>query len=160
MSKIVSFGFQNKSENTKVTIKPIQMNPVTNFALKADEPTEVVLDNKTCPLDQGEVLSYKCRDIKRVSTSQDVRYPAPVTSGVQCVVKLEEILTITDSENPNFRVDEPIVIYETVMIPKSGNIDGSTIEALEARLQGALRKADGTSRWGELIRSALKPTVD
>ena len=159
MSKVSKFGFTNTTASTKVET-PIAIAPVSNYALKQDEPTTVELDNKTCPIDQGELLSYKCQDVKRVATTQDILFPAPVSSGLQYVIKLEEILSTTDAADPSYRVDEPIVAYLTIRHPKSGNITSDTIGQVIDRLMGACRKADGSWRFNELMRSSLKPTVD
>lgn len=159
MSKVYSFGFTNVTASTHVET-PVAIAPVTNYALVQDEPTSVVLDNKTCPIDQGELLSFKCQNVKKVATSQDILFPAPVSTGLQYVIKLEEILSTTDTVDPSYRVDEPIVAYLTIRHPKSGNISSDTIGKVVDRLMGACRKADGSWRFNEMMRSSLKPTVD
>lgn len=159
MSKVSKFGFSNTTASTQVET-PIAVGVLTNYALKQDEPTVVDLDNKTCPFDQGELLSYKCQDVKKVSTVQDILFPAPVATGVQYVIKLEEILSTTDGTDANYRVDEPIVAYLTIRHPKSGNINGALVGTVVDRLMGACRKADGSWRFDDLMRSSLKPTVE
>lgn len=159
MSIISQFGFTNQTASTKVET-PIAIGPTINYSLKQDEPTVVDLDNKTCPFDQGELLSYKCQDMKKISSVQDILFPAPVSSGVQYVIKLEEILSTTDSADPSYRIDEPIVAYLTIRHPKSGHINGVLVGSVVDRLMGACRKADGTWRFDDLMRSSLKPTAE
>lgn len=154
-----SFGFTNVTPGTH-TATPILLQLIENYALKSDEPTVVELDNKTCPLDQGELVSFKCQDVTKVSSSQEIRNPAKVTTGVQYLAKVEEILRTTSSTDADFVVDEPIIAYLTIRHPKSGNITPDHISSVVERLLGSLMKADGTWRFNELMRSALKPTED
>lgn len=158
MAKSSKFGFTNTTASTKVTITPIDVKVVDNYALKEDEPTRVVEDNKTCPLDQPEVVSFMCRDIPHVNTSIVNQYPAPVSNGVQYIISLEEILSTTDDTVPGYRVDDPIVASLTIRHPKSGNITANHIQTVLNRLLGMCYKTDGTSRFDDLMRSALKPS--
>lgn len=160
MAKTSSFGFTNTAASTKVTIVPSDVKVVDNYALKEDEPTQVVEDNKTCPLDQPEVITYVCRDIPKVNSSIVNQYPAPVTNGVQYIIMAEELLSTTDSDAPGYRVDDPIVAFLTIRHPKSGNITPEHVEIVLKRLLGACYKSDGTSRFSDLMRSALKPATN
>lgn len=157
MSKVSSFGFTNKTESSTVTLKPIALAICDNYALKEDEPTSVVEDNKTCPLDQPEIVSFRCRDIPQVNSSVINQYPAPVTSGVQYIISVDELLSTRD-DALNYRVDDPIVATLTIRHTKSGNITSEHIQTVINRLLGACYKADGTSRFDDLMRSALKPS--
>lgn len=151
-----SFGFTNKTASQH-TVTPIDMDVVTNYALIEDEPTSCVLSNKTCPIDQGELISFKCQSVKSVSTAQDNLYPATVQTGVQYVVKLEELLSLTSDTDPNFRTDLPIVAYLTIRHTKNGQITDDIIGQVVNRLIGACRRDDGTWRFDDLMRSSLKP---
>lgn len=157
MSKVTNFGFANESEST-VTLKPIALGLTTNYALVTDEPSEVRLDNKTAPLDQGEIVSFKAREIPKVATSLKNYYPAPVTTGIQYVVEAEEMLSTTVEGDATYRVDEPITAYLTIRHPKSGNITQAHIVKVMQRLIGACLNDKGEWRFEELMRSALKPS--
>jgi hypothetical protein len=153
-----SFGFSNKtvSENA---IAPVAIGVTSNYAKIEDEPTAVVLSNRTCPLDQGELVTYRVNDVNKVSTSQTIQNPSRVRNGVQYVAKVEEILRTTDNDG-NIICDEPIVAYLTIRHQKSGNITAAIITEVVTRLLGAIQKADGSYRWDDLMRSAIVPTVD
>lgn len=157
MSKVSSFGFTNSTANAKVTIAPIALGICDNYALKEDEPTSVIEDNKTCPLDQPEVVTFRCRDIPKVNSEITNQYPAPVTSGVQYIISVDELLSTRD-DALNYRVDDPIVATLTIRHTKSGNITSEHIQTVVKRLLGACYKADGSSRFDDLMRSALKPS--
>lgn len=159
MSLSSSFGFTNKTTSSK-PVTPVQLDVTSNYALKADEATQVTLDNKTCPLDQGEILNYMCTDLKKVSTVADIQHPTEVTTGVQYVIKLDEVLTTTSDTDSEYRTDEPVVVYLTVRHQKSGNVTNALIGQAVERLIGACRRADGSWRFDDLMRSALKPTTN
>ena len=153
-----SFAFTNKTASTK-TITPVGVGPVANYAKVVDEPSTVVLSNRTCPLDQGELVTFRVNEVNKVSTSQTIQNPSKVKNGVQYVAKVEEILRTKDS-NGDIVCDEPIVAYLTIRHQKSGNISAAQITEVVTRLLGAVQKADGSYRWDDLMRSAIVPTVD
>jgi hypothetical protein len=151
------FGFTNVTES-KNSVTPVDLAIISDYALIEDEPTSCVLSNTTCPIDQGELISYKCQSLKNVSSTQDILYPNTVSAGVQYVIKVEEILSTTSDSDPSFRVDSPIVAYLTIRHSKNGNITEDMISQTVQRLLGACQKEDGTWRFGDLMRSSLKPT--
>lgn len=153
-----TFSFTNRTASTH-DVTPVLIGPVTNYAKLQDEPTVAVFANKTAALDQGELLTYRCSDVAKVSTTQVIQNPLKVRNGVQYVIKVEEILRTTDTAGVLIG-DEPIVAYLTVRHQKSGNITPALVEEVITRLYGGLYKADGTSRVGDLMRNALVPTTD
>lgn len=154
-----NFGFTNKTD-AKSSITPTALGVVTNYALVEDEPTRCVITNKTAPVDQGERVSYSVTPLKSVSTDQDILYPARVQNAVQYQVRIEEILTDTSTTDPTFRVDQPIVAWLTIRHPMSSDITDEVLQTVLKRLLGACVKGDGSLRFSDLMRSALKPTVD
>lgn len=154
-----SFGFTNHGETAnKVDLCNLRVTEC--YALKQDEPTQVVLDNKTCPLDRGEILKYMCTDLKKVSTDVEIQHPLQVQNGVQYVIKLDECLTTTSDTDSIYRTDEPIVGYLVIKHLKSGNVTNELIGEVVERLCSACKREDGTWRFDDLMRSALKPTVN
>lgn len=159
MAITTTFGFTNTTASSK-TVAPTDVKMKSNYALIEDEPNSCVMSNKTCPIDQGELVSYKCQTVKNVSTAQDVLYPAKVQTGIQYVIKVEDLLSVKSDSDPNFRTDLPIVAYLTIRHTKNGAITDDIISQVVTRLLGACRKADGTWRFGDLMRSSLKPEAD
>lgn len=158
MSLTSSFAFTNTTAlSTEIT--PVDVKPVTCYAKIEDEPTSCVLTNKTTPLDQGELLAYRCQPVNKVSTALTIQNPAKVTSGVQYVIKLDEILRTVDSTG-TIICDEPVVAYLTVRHQASGNITSALVEQIVKRLIGACMREDGSFRFNDLMRSALTPTQD
>lgn len=157
MALTSQFGYTNKTAASK-TITPVDLKVLDNYGLVKDDSNEVVMTNKTCPIDQEEILSVMCTDLKKVTTAAEIRNPAPVTNGVQYTVKLDEVLTTTSDADAAYRVDEPVVAYLVIRHPKSGNITNALIGEVITRLCGACVREDGTWRFDDLMRSVLKPT--
>lgn len=156
-----TFSFTNVSDFTD-TLTPTLVGPVANYAKIADEPTYCVLSNRTAALDQGELITYRANDVKKVSTSLVVQNPLPITNGIQYVIKVEEILRTADASG-NIVGDEPIIAYLTIRHQKSGNITSELVDQVVRRLYGACYEDGGTAavpRWNDLMRSSLVPQVD
>lgn len=156
-----NFNFTNVGDFTD-KITPVHISPLANYAKVGDEPTYCVLSNRTASLDQGELLTYRANDIKKISTTQVIQNPLPIRNGIQYVIKLEEILRTKDAAG-NIVGDEPIVAYLTIRHQKSGNISSDIIDTVVRRLFGACYLDGGTAvipRWNDLMRSSLVPTAD
>lgn len=158
MAKTSTFGYTNVTQ-TERTRNEYSLGLVQNYALVTEDPDQVVIDNTQAPLDQQELVTYQSRALPRINSSVVNNFPAPTTAGIQYVVKVEELLSTTDSDT-GIRVDEPITMYVVVKHPRSGNITDNIVTEVWRRLNGALMKSDGTYRWSELMRSALKPVED
>lgn len=150
-----TFAFTNTEEGGAITSQKLSM--VTNYTKTSDEPTEATYNNRTCPVDQSEIISYRCSDIAQVNTVQQVMYPARVLNGVSFGVRLDELLRTTDDAG-NIVCDEPIVATLTIKCPKSSNMTYNIINTVFLRLIGSLYdETTGQMRWNDLIRSGLTP---
>lgn len=157
------FGVSQDSDLGKTPIAVKNVDPTKDYALMADEPDSCSLINTGSDVDLGEKLTYNCRTIPTVTSSLDNMYPSRVKTGVQYGVKMEEQLSVTDSENPSFREDFPIVCSITFRHPKNGCISKEAVDRVFARAISACLKtnSDGTvtTRFGDLMKGALKPTT-
>lgn len=158
MAISTQFGYTNKTASTK-PVTPVNIEVMTKYAPIIDEPTQSVLSNLTCPSDQAELVSYKCQTVKGVSTSQENLYPPTVKTGVQYVIKIEELASTRSDTDPTFRVDNPVVAYLTIRHSKSAYITDAMIGEVVTRLLGACQKTDGSWRFSDLMRNSLRPTV-
>jgi hypothetical protein len=159
MAKQSRFSFTNIDVNPN-TISPFALGLTSNYALSAEDANNAVLNNKTAPVDAEEIITFRSRPIAEVRTGLNIQYPSKVKSGIQYQAQVEAVLTTTDTDDPTFRVDEPIVVLLTVRHARSGNITGALIAELKRRLDGALMKSDGTWRFDDLMRGAERPVVD
>lgn len=156
MAKQSTFGFTNVTANA-VKVTPVDVKVVSNYARTEDEADVCVLSNKTAPLDQGELITYRANDLDRVSSTQVVQNPAPVRNGVQYVIKVEDILRTVESTTGTILMDEPVVAYLTIRHQKSGNVTPAIVADVVSRVIGACMRTDGTWRFDDLMRSALAP---
>lgn len=159
MPKSSSFGYTNVTANAK-TVAPVSLKVVTNYSrLGTDKAEECVLSNKTAPLDVGEMITYRANDLDKVTSTQQIQNPTPNRSGIQYVVKVEDILRTVDA-NGNIISDEPVVAYLTIRHQKSGNVTPAHVESIVSRVIGACQRADGTFRYDDLMRSGITPIAD
>lgn len=159
MAKISNFRFTNTTDSTH-TITPKLLGFVANYSVKTDTADDVILNNKTAPIDCEELVEFRSRPIAKVNTNLNLQYPSPIKSGIQYQVVVEDTLSTTDDTDSEFRVDEPIVCQITIRHPRSGNIGNDQVSAVVMRAISALVRADGTWRFDDLMRSAERPVVD
>lgn len=161
MSIVKTWGYDtNTAADTAIT--PSSVNPVSDFALIIDEPTECRLQHQQA-VDNVEQISYQCKDIPSVLTTAKSVHPTPVKTGVQYTVRLDEQLKLTSSDDPTYAETVPVVAMLVIRHPKNANITVSDIETVHKRLVGAsYKEVSGTvsSRFGDLMQSALRPTAD
>lgn len=158
-TKTSTFGFTNTSAGGN-TVTPLALGLTSNYSLTQDNADVATLNNKTAPVDQEEVISFRSRSLGNVNSTLNIQYPSKVTSGIEYSLKIEDTLSTTDSGDADFRVDEPIICTVTFRHPKSGNIGSDQVATVFLRAISALMKADGTWRFDDLMRSAERPVVD
>jgi hypothetical protein len=159
MARSSTFGFTNTTAGTN-TITPKKLGLTSNYSLTQDQADVVNLNNKTAPIDQEELISFRSRDLSQVSTGLNIQYPSNVKGGIEYSLRVEETLSTTDSTDATFRVDEPIVCTIAFKHPKSGNITSALVGTVFERAISSLMKEDGTWRFADLMRSAERPTED
>jgi hypothetical protein len=159
MAKTSTFGFTNTSAGSN-TVTPLALGLTGNYSLTADNADVATLNNKTAPVDQEEIISFRSRDLGSVNSTLNIQYPSRVSTGIEYSLKLEDTLSTTDSADADFRVDEPIICTITFRHPKSGNIGNTQIGTVFLRAISALMKEDGTWRFDDLMRSAERPVED
>jgi len=159
MSKSSSFGFTNSTAGSH-EVTPLALGITSNYALVRDNADVVDLSNKTAPIDQEEMITYRSREIDKVQVNIPVNHPAPVKKGIEYGIKLEEILSTTDSDDSTYRLDDPIKCTVTFQHNRSGYITNEVMGTVFLRAISALMRADGTWRFDDLMRSAERPTAD
>lgn len=159
MSKQSSFGFTNTSLGTH-DVDQIALGLTSNYSLQEDAADVVKMNNKTAPIDKEELISFRSRTGKKIATELNIQYPSPVSNTVEYSVRVDDVLSTTDTADANYRIDEPIVVSIAFRHPKSGNITSTHVATVLQRAISALMKADGTWRMDDLMRSAERPVVD
>lgn len=159
MALVSSWGYTNTTDSTTaITLK--QMGEYSNYAKVSDEPTEARYKNRTSPLNQAEVVTYRCQP-QKVSTSEPLAFPGPSRDGVFYTIKIEDVLRTTDSADPTYAVDEPISMWLSIKHTSSNNWTNAQVVGVLQRLLGlCYNETSGTWRFEDLMRSALTPTQD
>lgn len=160
MATTSSFAFTNTT--TGATVDTTAIQPKTKYApIPSSTPgQEYTVTNSTCPVDQGEQISYRSRAINNVTSAMPVVYPARVQSGVEFGVRVDEILRTKDSDG-TILCDEPIICTVTMKAPRSSNITEAILETVWERTLGALYDATNSRyRFADLMKTALEPMAD
>lgn len=154
-----SLGFTNVTAGVTCPTTDLQIS--ANYGqINAPKPAEETrLMNKTGPVDQKELISYRNRRIDAVNTYNKIYYPARVTAGQEFGVRLDEILRTSD-ENGYIVCDEPIVLSISFKAPMSSNLSNGILNQIFQRAIGALdQNNDGTLDWMSLMMGATNPLV-
>lgn len=154
-----SLGFTNTTAGTAVTGTDLKIT--ANYGqINAPSPAEETrLKNKTGPVDQKEILSYRNRRIESVNTYNKIYYPARVVAGQEFGIRLDEILR-TEDENGFILCDEPIVLSISFKAPMSNNLTNDVLNTIYKRMQGAVPvDADGNMDWLSLMMGSTNPLV-
>jgi len=159
VGKVSAFQFTNTTDQA-VAVTPKKLGLVTNYAVERDTARRAQLNNKTAPMDAQEIISYSSRDLQVVNTDLPVLNPARVKAGLLYQIEVQDLLVTTDTDDANFRVDEPIIASLQIRHGKSGNITSDIVAQVVTRLISALRHDDGTWRFSDLMRSAERPVAD
>lgn len=158
-----TWGYSEDVKKTSAQKYLSKIAPATAFGLLNDSADSCCLINDLSSVDLGEKLTYSCRSIPTVASGLSNSYPGRVQDGVQYQIKLDEQLSLQSSDDPTYREDIPITAYLTIRHPRNGNITNGDIETIVLRVLSACYKGTGTEitpRFGDLMKSALKPTTD
>lgn len=159
MALTSTFGFTNVTDATD-TLKHVQIKPVTGYSVRKDDPDQCVLLNSSTLYDQPELVTYQVGSLKRIPSLIDNTHPPKVVEGIQYGIRIDELLRVSSSTNDTYVEDLPIVMNLSIKHVRNGQITSAHIETLFKRLLGACVKADGTTRFNDLMRSAIRPSVD
>lgn len=157
--KSSTFKFTNTSDGP-TTIARKALGLTTNYALVKESADDVVLSNKTADIDAQELVQYATRLIPMIKHDLNIQNPSPVKGGIQYVISDQATLVTTDSDDANFRLDEPIFCQLLIRHPRSGNFTNAVVGAMVQRLISAAQRADGTWRFDDLMRQAERPVVE
>jgi hypothetical protein len=161
MSLTKTWGFGTLAA-ADTAITPKSVNPVSDFALIKDEPNECRLSHSDT-VDNSAQISYQFKELGSVQTNIKSVHPGKVKAGVQYAIRLDTQLLIESTDDPTYAETVPVVAMLVIRHPKNGNLTVSDIETVHQALVGAsYKEVSGTvtSRFGDLMQSALRPTAD
>lgn len=163
-----------KSKSTGYTDTPIEgvsslsfsrglLNFKSDFRVKADQAgKEILLTNITCPVDRPERIRIAYSDISNVysGTGIEPSVAAPTKRGVSVLAQLTEVISVTDTVDPEYRIDLPISLHLVVKVPVNENISSTDIQTALGRLLSGLYDtgSTATTRLDAILRGSLKPS--
>lgn len=138
------------------------LNYAADFRQKSATPgKEIVLTNITSPMDRPENIRIAYSDVANIysGTSIDPSLCAPTKRGVSLLCQLTEVQSVTDSADPEFRIDLPISAHLVIKVPASEYITAADVIAVVGRLLSGLFDTGSTStaRLNAMLRGSLVP---
>lgn len=164
MAKVKSMGFTD----TAITGNPVLTFPRGNVNFQADfrvksnnAGKEVVLTNISSPADRPEKIRIAVTELPNVYSGSGVedKVTAPTKRGVSILAQVTEVISVTDSVDPNYRVDLPVSYHLVIKVPSSEHITSAEVTTGLGRLLSGLfdTGATSSSRLEAILRGSLVP---
>lgn len=164
MSTVVSLGHADTPINgvTALALDRAILNFGKDFRVRSsDAGKELVLTNLTSPVDRPEKLRVAFSEINNIYTGTgiDPSVSSPTKRGVSLLVQLTNVMSITDSTDPDYRIDLPLSAHMVIKVPSSEHITGGVVEDLVGRLLSGLYESGSvsTTRLESILRGSLAP---
>lgn len=123
---------------------------------------EVILTNITSPIGKPENIRIAYSEVANVFSGTGIEPTAytPSKRGVNLLVQVTNVLSVTDDTDADFRVDLPISCHAVIKIPASEYITSEQIKIEIGRLLSSLYDTGSLndSRLEAILRGSLVPT--
>lgn len=164
MAKVISKGYTDTpvSGVPSLTFPRAVLNFGADFRVKSNQPAEIVLTNITSPVDRPEQIRLASSSIANIysGTSIEPSLAAPTKRGVSVLAQVTDIISVTDSADPDYRIDLPVSYHLVLKIPVNENLTSALIQEGLGRMISTLfdTGSTGLTRIESLIRGSLVPT--
>jgi len=165
MAKVKSNGYLDTPIDgvTTLTFPRAILNFSKDFRVKSDQAgKEVVLTNITSPIDRPERIRIAYTDIANVysGTGIETSLLAPTKRGVSLLVQVTDVISVTDTTAPDYRIDLPVSYHLVIKVPASEHITAADVQAGLGRLLSGLFDSgvSTTSRLESILRGSLVPS--
>lgn len=152
MAQTISNGYSDTAISgvTSLAFPRGLINFGTDFRVQKNGTTDITLVNLTSPIDRPEKFRFAISDIANIYTNTgiDPSVWGANRQGQSLLIQLSEILSVTDSADPSYRVDLPVVCNITLKTPKSGLISSEFILGLLGRAVSGAFDTGSTSTDG------------
>ena len=163
MSKTVNAGYTDTpiSGVTSLTFPRGLVNYAADFRVKKDGADEAIITNLTTPVDRPEKFRWSVSDVANIYSGTDIdpSVYAPSKRGVSVLAQVTEVYSVTDSEDPTFRIDLPVSAHLVLKVPASEYLTAAILQTIVGRLVSGLFETGVTTtdRFAALIRGSLLP---
>lgn len=165
MSKVKSNGYTDTAiaGSPVLTFPRAAINFAADMRVKSNQPgKEVVLTNITSPIDRPEKIRIAYSDVANVFSGSGVEATVftPTKRGVSILAQVTDVISITDSADPDYRIDLPVSFHLVVKVPANENISADDVETGIGRLLSSLfdTGVSSTSRLEAILRGSLVPS--
>lgn len=165
MAKVISKGYTDTAVSgvTSLTFPRAVLNIEKDFRIKSNVPgKEVVLTNITSPIDRPEVIKLQYSDIGNIYTGTSIEPSvlAPTKHGVRLFGSVSDVISVTDSVDPNYRIDLPLQCSIVIKTPSSEHITSTMLLESIGRLLSSLFNTgvSDTARLEAILRGSLNPS--
>lgn len=162
MSKSTSWGLTDTPINgvTSLNFQRGLLNFSSDFSVSESSPKECKLVNLTSPLDRVERVTIATTPVASIykDSGIDPKVQAPSKKGTQVLVKIQDILSVSDSADPGYRIDLPLQAHMVLRFPNDETITADVILKQLGRMISCIYDtgSTATSRLNEIIRGALE----
>ena len=165
MSKVKSTGYTDTPIEgvPTLTFPRGLVNIGKDFRVKSNVAgKEIVLTNITSPIDRPEKIRIAYSEMANVYVGSGIEASvlAPTKKGVSLLAQVTDIITVTDSTDPDYRIDLPVSCHLVVKVPASEHIGAADVETCIGRLLSSLfdTGVTTTTRLEAILRGSLVPT--
>lgn len=164
MSSVVNNGYTDTAISgvTALGLDRGLINFKADFVVQKNAITDVTLVNMSSPLDRPEKFRFAVNDIANIYTNTgiDPSVWAASTKGESLLCQVTEVLSVTDTTDPSYRVDLPITCNITLKFPKNALITSTQLQTLLGRaVSGFYETGDLTTAGiNRLSHGSLIPT--
>lgn len=161
MAKTINNGYTDTAiaGNPVLTYPRGSVNFATDFRVKSNKDNEVVITNLTSPVDRPENFRIAYTPVSNIYTGTGIEasVTAPTKQGVSILVQLTEVISVTDSAAPEYRVDLPLSCHLVIKVPRSEHVTAATVQTMVGRLLSGLYDTgvSTTARLDAILRGSL-----
>lgn len=151
------FAFTNATATTHKAVSLLDLDE-NNYSLpKRVGENELRYENLTDGSTlTSEVIRVRTQTGGKVDTVLNVENPTKATSSRIFSVTLEDMLITTDTVDPTYEVDNPIVAKLSIAIPRDKNITASHVNTVINRLLSLFQDTSGSSKVASLMQGGLE----
>lgn len=164
MAKTINFGYTDTpiSGVSSLEFPRGLVNFGADFRVRSEKKDEMLLTNITSPIDRPEKfrIAWSLVDSVYNGSGISVANQAASLRGVNLLIQLTEVATVTDSADPAYRVDVPISVHCVVRVPAVDQLTEEHIQTVLGRLISGFYEtgSETTSRIKALLRGSLEPS--